>query len=362
MADVFISYSQKDRSIVEPLVRLIEASGYTVWWDRKLEGGADFSEEILRQLMSSKAVLVIWTLDSINSQFVRGEAQIANHQGKLIPVKSSNVTYEIIRPPFNVLHCLDLNDHSSTIEAIRKQSATPSSRTSISAWTRYQFLSWFGILGGALTLLSNLRGLVDLARITSLILDGWKTAILAFWKMALFFIPSVEFDLAFVLSFFVFCIACLVSASNIAMSPERIYRKKIQPHTMLDNPVLPAMLVSLIYIIGATDYVVEYSLVGRDFGWSDLFGLRQRLSLWTEYMGTILPRYGKNVLQVVFWIVACWIAAGCIQITLRATIGFKVEASAMAARLWGILIVLCSIYVIDRLGRLVGLVVNPAFQ
>ena len=33
MADIFISYSQKDRDVATALAAALEARGYTVWWD-----------------------------------------------------------------------------------------------------------------------------------------------------------------------------------------------------------------------------------------------------------------------------------------------------------------------------------------
>ena len=39
MADVFLSYSSKDKDRVQPLVRALEREGWTVWWDRKTCAG-----------------------------------------------------------------------------------------------------------------------------------------------------------------------------------------------------------------------------------------------------------------------------------------------------------------------------------
>lgn len=73
MADIFVSHSQKDREQVRLLAAFLEAEGYTVWWDKNLETADDFSEEVLKQLDLAKAVIVVWTENSVGSQFVRAE-------------------------------------------------------------------------------------------------------------------------------------------------------------------------------------------------------------------------------------------------------------------------------------------------
>ena len=39
MADVFVSYARADREIVRPIVTLLEAQGWSVWWDTRIGGG-----------------------------------------------------------------------------------------------------------------------------------------------------------------------------------------------------------------------------------------------------------------------------------------------------------------------------------
>ena len=50
MPDVFLSYVTEDRDIADRISRGLEDAGLSVWWDRHLEGGAEFGPEIERQL------------------------------------------------------------------------------------------------------------------------------------------------------------------------------------------------------------------------------------------------------------------------------------------------------------------------
>ena len=61
MADVFISYASDDRARVEPLAQALEGTGYSVWWDSHIRGGAQFSREIERETQTARVVVVVWT-------------------------------------------------------------------------------------------------------------------------------------------------------------------------------------------------------------------------------------------------------------------------------------------------------------
>ena len=104
MADVFVSYAKTDRSLASKLVAMLEAEGWKVWWDTSL-GAADLHrDEIMKQLASARAVIAIWTPNSIRSDWVRAEAGTAKNEGKLIPVKTPDVAYADIPLPFGEMH------------------------------------------------------------------------------------------------------------------------------------------------------------------------------------------------------------------------------------------------------------------
>jgi hypothetical protein len=69
MPDVFISYAQRSREPTEVLADQLKRRGLEVWWDTNLTGGQRFNEEIRNQLEKAKAVIVIWTPESVQSPY-----------------------------------------------------------------------------------------------------------------------------------------------------------------------------------------------------------------------------------------------------------------------------------------------------
>lgn len=65
MADVFVSYAREDRGKVVPFVSLLEAQGWTVWWDREINPGVSFSRVIEREIALVKCVIVFWSRHSV---------------------------------------------------------------------------------------------------------------------------------------------------------------------------------------------------------------------------------------------------------------------------------------------------------
>src|SRR5262245_10240845 len=104
MADVFISYAKTDRPLALTLSAFLEAEGWSVWWDKSLSAADLYRDEIMRQLAAARAVITIWSPNSIKSDWVRAEAGHAKKEGKLIPVKTTDVAYADIPLPFGEMH------------------------------------------------------------------------------------------------------------------------------------------------------------------------------------------------------------------------------------------------------------------
>jgi TIR domain len=81
-----------------------------VWWDTELYGGEDFHDVILQALDDAKAAIVIWSESSVKSYWVRGEAQHAQSQRKLIPTKFAALPESDIPLNFRALHTEALAD------------------------------------------------------------------------------------------------------------------------------------------------------------------------------------------------------------------------------------------------------------
>ena len=85
MADIFISYANEDRERAGRLASVLESCGWSVWWDRKIIAGQAFDEAIERELEAARCVIVLWSQESIGSEWVKNEAAVAAERGVLVP-------------------------------------------------------------------------------------------------------------------------------------------------------------------------------------------------------------------------------------------------------------------------------------
>ena len=86
-ADVFVSYARDDLPRVKPLVGMLEAQGWSVFWDRQILPGQPWSRLIEEKLTAAKAVVVVWSHTSVQSEWVKAEAMAARERGILVPVR-----------------------------------------------------------------------------------------------------------------------------------------------------------------------------------------------------------------------------------------------------------------------------------
>jgi hypothetical protein len=85
-ANVFLSYAKKDKQRVEPLVRQLQARGWTVFWDQDLIVGDDWREVIEWHLDNAQCIVTAWSKESNQSDWVKYEATRGRDQGILVPV------------------------------------------------------------------------------------------------------------------------------------------------------------------------------------------------------------------------------------------------------------------------------------
>jgi adenylate cyclase len=109
VTDVFMSYARADKARVAPLVAALEAQGWSVWWDTAISPGQEFDRQISAALKDSFAVLVVWTQNSVESRWVRGEARDGADRGILVPVRFGNAPLPI---DFRAIHTIDLDEAS----------------------------------------------------------------------------------------------------------------------------------------------------------------------------------------------------------------------------------------------------------
>jgi hypothetical protein len=108
MAEVFISYSQKDPALVTPIAERLTELGVDAWYDRRILAGQAFDEVIYARLNEAKAVLACWSPTAIGSQWVRGEAEYA--RGKLGTYLPIFIAPCALPPPFNLIQTEDLSN------------------------------------------------------------------------------------------------------------------------------------------------------------------------------------------------------------------------------------------------------------
>lgn len=93
--DIFISYATDDRERLRPLVDVLKANSWSVFWDEETPAGYRWRNHIFENLRTSRCVIVAWSKKSISSDYVREEAEDAKKRGILLPV-----CIDRVEPPF----------------------------------------------------------------------------------------------------------------------------------------------------------------------------------------------------------------------------------------------------------------------
>jgi TolB-like protein/Flp pilus assembly protein TadD len=83
---IFLSYARADQKRALPIIKILEAAGYSVWWDGLLEPGERFSRTTEDALERAKAVIVLWSKTSTASHWVHDEATRGRDRKCLVPV------------------------------------------------------------------------------------------------------------------------------------------------------------------------------------------------------------------------------------------------------------------------------------
>lgn len=116
--DIFLSYSRKDKERVKPIVQLLEAQGWSVWWDPKIPHGVNFADYIEEQLDNAKIVIVVWSSHSVKSKWVKAEANEGREKGILFPIKVENIKPPLIFRPIQTANFTSWQGNLNTSEAI----------------------------------------------------------------------------------------------------------------------------------------------------------------------------------------------------------------------------------------------------
>jgi hypothetical protein len=87
MADIFISYSRSDRDRCIAIRDALALLKVGIWFDAGIGAGASFDREIEREIEAAKALLVLWSEASAQSDWVRNEARTGKERSGLIAVQ-----------------------------------------------------------------------------------------------------------------------------------------------------------------------------------------------------------------------------------------------------------------------------------
>lgn len=118
MARIFLSYSREDRETAQRIAALLEAAGFEVCLEVLIVVGLPWHEAREEALERADCVLVLWSRHSVESEWVREEAEEAKVRGKQLPV-----TIESVQPPlgFRSIQALDLAGWDGSFQAAEAQ-------------------------------------------------------------------------------------------------------------------------------------------------------------------------------------------------------------------------------------------------
>ncbi len=105
--EVFLSYAREDADMAQQIADALNDEGYQVWWDQEVNAGVEWPEELDRRLSSAVAIVVVWSADSVESDYVLAEARTGYDRKVLVAVVVEECS---IPPPFDLIHWIDLSD------------------------------------------------------------------------------------------------------------------------------------------------------------------------------------------------------------------------------------------------------------
>jgi len=105
--DIFLSYAREDAAAAEAVAAALAREGFSVWWDRRILAGQAFDQRIEGALDAARVVLVLWSPDSVGSEWVKNEAAAGLQAEKLVPAMLAPVTLPL---EFRRRQTADLSD------------------------------------------------------------------------------------------------------------------------------------------------------------------------------------------------------------------------------------------------------------
>ncbi|MTJ08944.1 MULTISPECIES: TIR domain-containing protein [unclassified Anabaena] len=112
MTQVFLSYSEKEREVMEKIANILMRESFTVWTNKTdIQSGADFIESIYRGIEEADNVVFLMSPASLQSEYCQMELSYACSQKKrIIPLLIEQVEVEQIPVELRTLQFIDLTE------------------------------------------------------------------------------------------------------------------------------------------------------------------------------------------------------------------------------------------------------------
>ncbi|GLR47086.1 TIR domain-containing protein [Sphingomonas astaxanthinifaciens] len=103
---VFLSYCRRDQRTAYAVIKTLEEAGFKVWWDALIPGGHRFGSSISTALEGADAVVVLWSAEAGQSDWVKDEAGYGRDHHRLVPLSIDGT-----EPPlgFRQIQCIDIS-------------------------------------------------------------------------------------------------------------------------------------------------------------------------------------------------------------------------------------------------------------
>jgi hypothetical protein len=212
---------------------------------------------------------------------------------------------------------------------------------------RKEFLSWFAICGGAVSLATNIQGLLNLTRWTRWLFANWIDVGFRCWQKVLFFVPGLGLSDSVFLTFACFSLAGLISAT----------KQVKEKHRWTDNA-----MIGMFFLVAVALFALPLGIRGMVSGgymyeWLSLSPFTQgvELSFFGGFLGTV------PVLTLLWWFLwyvllfaAPFIALLLVYVTCTWRLGLHVDRHALASRLVRVLVGVVLIALMALMGQVLG--------
>lgn len=91
MPQIFLSYASQDRPRAKAFAEALLDKGWSVFWDRTIPPGRIFDQVIGEALAQAECVVVLWSKESVASNWVKDEISEASERGMLVPALIDDV-------------------------------------------------------------------------------------------------------------------------------------------------------------------------------------------------------------------------------------------------------------------------------